>query len=497
VQEQGVSLGLQGTVAGVGDLVEARKLDWSLAGYEGNRRGPINRETYQVIAVRDDGGLDVASTKGEPLVLPVSYVDEHLALAYASTVHSAQGSTVDSTHAVITPNTSLAALYVALSRGREANTAHVVTVHGVEDPAQGRDEHALHRDPIAVLARLLDTSDQADAATRSALATAVESPNEAGNLRAPAELLADAAHLAATERTVGWLDQLVDDGLLPRGGRARIAAEDGAASLTRVLRRAEIAGHDPRAVLHDALADRPLDGARNLANVIHARIRDAHRYDPAGETWADWTPRTHNLEWNTYLAALAEAADQRTATLGREAAERAPRWATDAFGPVPEDATERGAWEQQVGKVAAYRELRGHDDDTDALGRAPAPGQVEAYAAYRAAWRALGRPEIDQAAHELSDGQLRVRMRAWQRELPWAPRYVANELAGTRQAAAARRQTASLPAAEAQAHLTLLSAPAWNRSPARLRRSRTRSTPVPTNCRSSTTPAPGSSPTRP
>ena len=56
--------------------------------------------------------------------------------------------------------------------GRDANTAHVATVHGVDDPAQGRDEHALHRDPVAVLARLFDTSDHADAATRSALVAA-------------------------------------------------------------------------------------------------------------------------------------------------------------------------------------------------------------------------------------------------------------------------------------------------------------------------------------
>jgi len=451
VQEQGVALGLQGTVAGVGDMVEARKLDWGLAGHDGNRRGPINRETYRITAVRDDGGLDVTTTAGERLVLPASYVAEHLALAYASTVHSAQGATVDTTHSVITSLTSLAALYVGLSRGRDANTAHVATVARVEDPAQGSDAHQLHRDPVAVLARLLDTSDQADAATRSALAIAVESATEQANVRTPAELLADAAHLAATERTVGWLDQLTGDGVLSRSQRARIAAEDGAASLTRILRRAEIAGYDPRIVLHQAVTDRPLDGARNLTNVIHARIRDAHRYDPIGETWADWAPRVDNPEWNTYLAALAAAADARSAALGREAAEQAPRWAVDAFGPVPDDIAERAVWERQAGTVAAYRELRGHDDDVDVLGRAPGPGQVEAYAAYRAAWTALGRPEIDQAAHERSDGQLRMRMRAWQRELPWAPRYVANELAGTRQAAAAQRQTAALHAAEAQA----------------------------------------------
>ena len=38
---------------------------------------------------------------------------------------------------------------------------------------------------------------------------------------------------------------------------------------------------------------------------------------------------------------------------------------------------------------------------------APGPGKVEAYASYRAAWRALGRPEIDREELELSDGQLR------------------------------------------------------------------------------------------
>jgi hypothetical protein len=64
VDERGVALGLQGTVAGVGDLVEARKLDWSIAGYEGNRRHAINREHYRVQAVRPDGGLEVAVVEG-------------------------------------------------------------------------------------------------------------------------------------------------------------------------------------------------------------------------------------------------------------------------------------------------------------------------------------------------------------------------------------------------------------------------------------------------
>jgi hypothetical protein len=469
VAEQGVRLGLQGTVAGVGDLVQARWNGWDLAGYEGNQRGPINRETYQVLAVRDDGGLEVAplagsasagradvelggETVGERMVLPAPYVAEHLALAYAATVHSAQGQTVDSSHAVITSRTSAAALYVGMSRGREANTAHVATTSAVEDPAQGGAAHQLHRDPTAVLAGLLDARDPIT--TQSALALAAGSAAETASVRTPAELLADAAQLAATERTASWLDRLAGDGVLSLADRARISAEDGAVSLTRVLRRAELAGHDPYGTLVDAVADRPLDGVRNVTNVIYSRIAGEHRFEPVGQSWAEWAPKVDDPAWQTYLDTLAAAADQRTAELGAQAAAEPPAWTVEAFGPVPDDGPAREDWRRRVGVVAAYRELRGQDHDdhaADGLGRAPKPGQVQQYAAYRAAWRELGRPDVDRAAHELSDGQLRMRMRAWEREQAFGPRYVANELAGTRQAADTQRQTAALRQAEADA----------------------------------------------
>ena len=94
-------------------------------------------------------------------------------------------------------------------------------------------------------------------------------------------------------------------------------------------------------------------------------------------------------------------------------------------------------WERRAGIVAGYRELRGHTDHTDALGRPPAAArQAEAYAAYRAAWHALGRPEVEQAEHEMSNGAHRACGSApGSANRPGAPRYVGNELAGTRQAA--------------------------------------------------------------
>ncbi|GLZ49229.1 hypothetical protein Acsp06_54140 [Actinomycetospora sp. NBRC 106375] len=468
VEEHGVVLGRDGNDAGVGDLVAARRNGWELAGHRTttdtgdhvNRRGPINRETYRVTGIGDDGSLTVAPVHGrdnegsevlgDPMVLPREYVDADVTLAYAGTVHATQGLTVDTSHFVAGPSTSRAASYVGLTRGREANTAHVATINGPVDPADGSHvDHSLHRDPVAVMAGIVTRDD--GGASVSALTTATESATESGSTRTAGELFSDAAHLAATERTGRWLDQLVAEGTITGHDRARLAAEDGAVSLTRILRRAEIAGRDPENVLREAVTDRPLDGARNLTNVVHGRIRDAHTFDPDGRSWADWTPSTGRADWDQYLTALADAADRRSAELGEELASTSPTWLTDALGPVPESLAERDQWQDRASTVAAWRELSGYDDAEDALGAAPGPGKVEAYASYRAAWRALGRPEIDREELEMSDGQLRVRVRAHERESAWAPRYVANELAGTHQAATRADQDAQLRRAEADA----------------------------------------------
>ncbi len=460
VAEHGVPL-VQGTVAGVGDRVQARWNGWDLAGIEGNRRGPINRETYQVTAVRDDGSLDVHLTTGtgpdgEPigqrLLLPARYVAEHLDLAYASTVHAAQGRTTDTSHAVITSWTSLSALYVALSRGRDANTAHVATTSTVDDPARGRPDQTLHRNPLSLLAGIL--ADRDPITRQSATAIAADTATAAASVATNGERFTDAATQAVTARTAHWLDELTATGALTGEQRTRLAAEDGATSLGRVLRRAELAGLDARQVLTDAVTERPLSGANNTTNVLVSRITDGgtRRFDPHGDSWSQWLPATGRPAWDAYLAGLAHAADQRAAVLGRETAEQAPAWAVEALGAVPAaDDPARGDWERRTGIVAGYRELRGHDDPTDALGHAPAPArQAEAYAAYRAAWTALGRPEAQQSEHEMSTAQHLVRIRAWERERAWEPRYVGNDLAGTRQAADHHRHAATVRRAEAE-----------------------------------------------
>ncbi|MBW0101470.1 MobF family relaxase [Pseudonocardia sp. KRD291] len=475
VAEDGVQLGLTGAHAGVGDIVEARTIGHDLVGYEGNTRPPRTRELLRIVRVRDDGGLEVStdltrSRSGaaddvtdaddrERMVLSPRYVAEHLALGYAGTRHCGQGATVDSAHSVITQRTDAPAWLVGLTRGTANNVAHCATVIEVDDPARGGQAQRLHRSPKAIHADAVAAAEP----DRSALAISDEAAQHARSLQTVGERLSDVAHEAATGRTAAWLDRLTDHQVLTPGQRDQLAAEDGAASLTRILRRAEVAGHNPYELLRDSIAGHPLDGARNLTNVVYGRLRDGgHDFTPRHEGWAGLVPALDDPQISRYLNELADQGDRRTAELGADAATEPPRWATDLLGPVPDaDTAERTEWERKAGAVACAREFNGHDDThsgkagataveaSEVLGQAPRPGRVEAYAAFHAGWTALGRPEADREELELSDGAHFARIRAWEREQRALPPFVAHELAGTRQAADDQRHAATLRRVEA------------------------------------------------
>ncbi|HEY2203332.1 MAG TPA: TrwC relaxase, partial [Pseudonocardia sp.] len=461
VTEHGLRLGREGTWAGVGDLVRARRLAWELLGYQGNTAAPITQEQYRVLETREDGSMVVApirTTAGTPhgetlgarMTLPASYVTADLTLGYAVTGHGAEGLTVDTDYSIATPATRAEALYPAATRGRESNTIIVVTQTApAPDAATGETAQAIRRDPRAVLGTILDNARR----DRSATAEAAESAAVMSSVKTAGAMFAEVAAQAATERTAGWLDALVDTGALTEQQRQRIAAEDGAASLGRILRRVELAGHDPHQVLADAISERDLDGARQLTNVIHTRIVAAYRdrLDPDGHSYQQWLPTIDRADTSAYLQEIAAAADARRDELGAHLVTDPPRWALDAFGPVPDDPTAQLDWQTRAGIVAGHRELSDHDDTTTPIGPAPAPGLVEAHASWRAAWRALGRPDTDRDEAEMTDGRLRLRVRAYQREQSWAPRRVDNELAGTIQARDHHRGRATRRAAAAEA----------------------------------------------
>jgi conjugative relaxase-like TrwC/TraI family protein len=59
------------------------------------------------------------------VVFEGDYVRQHISPGYAVTVHAAQGVTADTTHAVLGENTTRPMLYVAITRGRETNSAYL------------------------------------------------------------------------------------------------------------------------------------------------------------------------------------------------------------------------------------------------------------------------------------------------------------------------------------------------------------------------------------
>ncbi|WP_433503215.1 MobF family relaxase [Pseudonocardia halophobica] len=450
VEAAGVELGMQGTVAGVGDLVQARRNGWNLIGFAGNRQAPINRSTYRVTALREDGGLTVAPVAGgDAMQLPADYVRSHLALAYASTVHAAQGRTVDTCHAALAPGTNASSLYVALTRGRESNTAWTVTRSTAPDAKPGEALDTEPRTARAVLADVL-TAAEAD---KTALAEREQAEITARSALTHAGHLVEGVSHVTAGRTAATLDQLTAQGLLAPKSRERLAADEALSSLDRLLRTAELAGHDPAAVLAGAIDGRSLDDARSPAQVLHHRITTTfhRRLTPEIETALDLVPRDATGSWAAWLRDRANAVDLRRHELGAEIAQELPAWARTALGPVPDDVVERAEWERRAGWAAAYREFAGHTDEHDSLGPAPAAGMAEAAALFRAAHTALDLPDAGAEEADLTDGQLRMRVRAYERETAWAPRWVGDELDQTHQQAAKASADAEIWDAHADA----------------------------------------------
>ncbi|WP_200944930.1 MULTISPECIES: MobF family relaxase [unclassified Nocardioides] len=102
---------------GPGDRVATRRNDPDLQ--------VANRQTWTVTGIGDDGSLRLRG-RGRDRAVPADYAARFVELAYATTVHGAQGETVDAAHVVIGDHTGASSAYVAMTRGRHHNTAHVV-----------------------------------------------------------------------------------------------------------------------------------------------------------------------------------------------------------------------------------------------------------------------------------------------------------------------------------------------------------------------------------
>jgi exodeoxyribonuclease V alpha subunit len=148
VDDTTTATGRDGQPVGGGDTVATRRNDHAL--------GVANRDTWAVTQVHPDGSLTVrrahTGTGGDTrnrwgdtgVTLPSEYVREHVELGYAATVHGAQGVTAAAAHLLLGEHTSAASGYVGMTRGRQANTVHLIAAT-VED-AREQWQSAFARD---------------------------------------------------------------------------------------------------------------------------------------------------------------------------------------------------------------------------------------------------------------------------------------------------------------------------------------------------------------
>jgi hypothetical protein len=390
-------------------------------------------------------------------------------LAYAVSGHSAQGGTVHTGITLVTGNEDRQWLYAALTRGTDTNLAFVSTTPvTVADPAPGtrpapelerhernrqeRDGYlptqrpappdgADPREPIAVLADILDR----DGAQLSATETRQRNLANADHLAILGAIWAAETRHAHDTRYRGLVMAA-----LPPGYRQELSPQ--ARWLYRTLRSAELAGLDPAEVARSAIESRDLAGARDIAAVIDARIRQ-RTYpllpQPQGP-WAGRIPQLPDPDRQAYLAQIAIFMDGRKQRLGEHAAQTAPTWAVKALGAVPDDPAARHEWVQKASAIGAYREMYGYQHPTDPVGPEPTHDSPDQRAAWHEAFLALG-PTDGPDVRGMPEGRLWLIRDTYAAETAWASQHVGKELRLVRLGAANAELDAIRADAEADA----------------------------------------------
>lgn len=440
-----------GQPVSVGDRVQARMNNYDLrvdpAIGHGGRAGPaepvIRRALYTVTGMDPaTGDLLVRDRHGATAHLPKEYVAEHLALAYAVTVNSAQSVTVDSGYPIVDRDASREQLYPAATRGRERNVMLLVT----EREPDSHDPERVEESARERLAGVLSTSSAQQAAT---------------HVRERGATDADSLTMAAAQ----W-DAVAGDYARDRYGATlvdlfgperaeQVRQEAGYGRLLRAVREAEMAGHNAEAVLTEAVTGRGFAGAESVTDVVRWRLRNTveHRAPEQRVDPSNWTTLSAPLDGavGEYAQALAVLATDRQHDLGRQVADTAPEWATAHLGPVPdgvEAAAERVEWERRAGIAAAYRELHRIPDEQTSLGAAPS----REYEFHRALWsqarEALGRPADVTDPQAVTDAELYAVTERWAREQAAAPEWVAEQLAQAHRDAHEAQMSLQLAAAQ-------------------------------------------------
>ncbi|MGW4355533.1 MobF family relaxase, partial [Nocardia sp. NPDC004582] len=255
----------------IGDVVVTRKNAKRLRITGGHRAGTTvdNGDLWRVDKIHADGSVSVVGARHRGRVnLPAKYVGEHLELGYASTVHRAQGMTVQRAHLLMNQTLGRALAYVGLSRAVEENHAYVAT-DAIPDPAWDRppDEPPTERD---VFLRIVAREDDNLTATEVMRAEQARI-NDPARLR---EMYDHCRELLGGARADYQLERA-----LPVVLFAEVARSDGYEKLRQTLAVADAIGMDTGELIGDIVTNFGRDEGESLLTARDAGAALTFRAD--------------------------------------------------------------------------------------------------------------------------------------------------------------------------------------------------------------------------
>jgi hypothetical protein len=323
-------------------------------------------------------------------------------LGYAVTSFRAQGITTETAHVLVDASMTRENLYVALTRGREANMAYVAVDKpddSHEGPHPGDNIEATAK---SVLFGVL----QHVGAELSAHETITAEQEAWANI---GQLAAEYETIAAAAQRDRWARLVRASGLTDEEAEAAISSPAFGA-LTAELRRAEANHHDTQTLLSRLVRARRFTDADDIAAILHYRVAKATER-PAGSGRARKTPRliaglipeatgTMSPEFRQALTERRNLIEGRTDAILDAAVSQGQEWIV-VLGKQPKQERAAQMWRHAARTVAAYRDRYGIADPLPLGAPAEAGAQkVDAARARAALDRAQNLTQAEQREQE-------------------------------------------------------------------------------------------------
>lgn len=315
-----------GLTASVGDTICTRRNNRTLrtSATDWVRNG----DRWEITAITTDGTITARhKDRGRSITLPADYVNDHVTLGYASTIHAAQGMTADHCHVVGSDSLTRQLLYVAMTRGRHSNHIYLSTAEG--DPHKVLTPKALTPGTaVEVLAKVLDR----DEAQRSATTSEREARDPFTRLGPAVRALDDAiGTLAEAKVGTARLTEIID-------AARKLSPTIVEASAWPVLRKHLAVldlntDTDPVSLLITAYRSRELDSAQDAAAVLDWRLDPEGMHSRSGGPlpWISGVPTGLPDDQTAYLdrrsSLVSDLADEIRTAVTAWTINDAPAWA--------------------------------------------------------------------------------------------------------------------------------------------------------------------------